>query len=70
MLFTSKFTSLLTDVVEQTDYAGSVNEFKDMDDGTNPIRILVESIPVILAFIYRDKIKDKLTPIIKLSINM
>ena len=70
MLFTSKFTSLLTDVVEQTDYAGSVNEFKDADDGTNPIRILVESIPVILAFIYRDKIKDKLTPIIKLSINM
>ena len=70
MLFTSKFTSLLTDVVEQTDYAGSVNEFKNTDDGTNPIRILVESIPIILAFIYRDKIKNKLTPIIKLSINM
>lgn len=70
MLFTSKFTNLLTDVVEQTDYATSVNEFKNTDDGTNPIRILVESIPIILAFIYRDKIKDKLTPIIKLSINM
>ena len=27
MLFTSKFTNLLTDVVEQTDYASSVNEF-------------------------------------------
>lgn len=70
MLFTSKFTNLLTDVVEQTDYVTSVNEFKNTDDGTNPIRILVESIPIILAFIYRDKIKDKLTPIIKLSINM
>ena len=70
MLFTSKFTSLLTDVVEQTDYATSVEEFKDTDDGTNVIRILVESIPIILAFIYRNKIKDKLTPIIKLSINM
>lgn len=70
MLFTTKFTSLLTDVVEQTDYATSVNEFKATDDGTNPIRILVESIPIILAFIYRNKIKDKLTPIIKLSINM
>ena len=70
MLFTTKFTNLLTDVVEQTDYAGSVNEFKNTDDGTNPIRILVESIPIILAFIYRDKIRDKLTPIIKLSINM
>lgn len=70
ILFTSKFTNLLTDVVEQTDYATSVNEFKDTDDGTNPVRILVESIPIILAFIYRNKIKDKLTPIIKLSINM
>lgn len=70
MLFTSKFTGLLTDVVEQTDYASSVNEFKDTDDGTNVIRILVESVPIILAFIYRNKIKDKLTPIIKLSINM
>lgn len=70
MIFTSKFTNLLTDVVEQTDYASSVNEFKATDDGTNIIRILVELIPVILAFVYRDKIKDKLTPIIKLSINM
>lgn len=70
MLFTSKFTGLLTDVVEQTDYASSVNEFKATDDGTSVIRILVESIPVIMAFIYRDKIKDKLTPVIKLSINM
>ena len=70
MVFTSKFTNLLTDVVEQTDYASSVDEFKNTDDGTNPIRILIESIPIILAFIYRNKIKDKLTPIIKLSINM
>ena len=70
MLFTSKFTNLLTDVVEQTDYASSVNEFKDTDDGTNVIRILVESVPIILAFIYRNKIKEKLTPVIKLSINM
>ena len=70
MLFTSKFTNLLTDVVEQTDYASSVDEFKDTDDGTNVIRIVVESVPIILAFIYRNKIKYKLTPVIKLSINM
>ena len=70
MLFATRFTNMLTDVVEQTDYASSVNEFKATDDGTSPIRILVESIPIILAFLYRNKIKDKLTPIIKLSINM
>ena len=70
MLFTSKFTNLLTDVVEQTDYATSVEEFRNTDDGTSIIRILVESIPIILAFIYRNRIKGKLTPIVKLSIDM
>ncbi len=70
MLFTSQFTSLLDTVVENSDYASSMEEFKDVDDGTNPVRILVESVPIIIAFIYRNKIKDKLTPIIKISINM
>lgn len=70
MLFTSQFTSLLDTVVENSDYATSMNEFKDTDDGTNPVRILVESVPIIIAFIYRNKIKDKLTSIIKISINM
>ena len=70
MLFTSKFTGLLNDAVQNTDYATSANEFKDTDDGTSVIRILIESIPIIIAFLYRNKIKDKLTPIIKLSINM
>lgn len=70
MLFTSTFTSLLDTVIENTDYSTSMNEFKGKDDGSNPIRILVESIPVIIAFLYRNRIKDKLTPIIKISINM
>lgn len=70
IVFTEKFTSILDTVVESTDYATSMEEFKDTDDGTNPIRIVVESVPVILAFIYRERIKNKLTPILKLSINM
>lgn len=70
VVFADKFTGALTDVVENTNYATSVNEFKEVDDGTNIIRILVESIPIILAFLYRDNIKDKLTPVIKISINM
>ena len=70
MMFTSQFTGLLDTVVENTDYASSMAEFKDTDDGTNPIRILVESVPIIIAFLYRDRIKDKLTPIIIISINM
>ena len=70
ILFTSKFTGMLEDVVENTDYATSMVEFKETDDGTSIMRIAVESVPVIIAFVYRNRIKDKLTPIIKLSINM
>ena len=70
ILFTSKFTGVLEDVVENTDYATSMEEFKETDDGTSIIRIAVESVPIIIAFVYRNRIKDKLTPIIKLSINM
>lgn len=70
ILFTSEFTGLLEDAVENTNYASSMEEFKATDDGTSIMRIAVESVPIIIAFIYRNRIKDKLTPIIKLSINM
>lgn len=69
-IFADQFTELLYDSVEGTSYESSMNEFREGDDGASVIRIAVESIPVIIAFIYREKIKDKLTPIIKLSINM
>ena len=70
ILFTSQFTSLLDMFVENSDYASSMNEFKETDDGTSIVRILVESVPIVMALLYRNKIKDKLTPIIKISINM
>ena len=70
MIFADRFTNILTDVVEDTNYSTSVNEFKDTDDGTNSIRILVEAVPTIIAFIYRKKIKEKATPLINISINM
>lgn len=70
LIFTDKFTGILDSFVENSNYASSMEEFKNTDDGTSMIRIVVESVPVIMAFIYRNKIKEKLTPIIKLSINM
>lgn len=70
ILFTSQFASLLDRFVENSDYASSMNEFKETDDGTSIIRILVESVPIVMALLYRNKIKDRLTPIIKISINM
>lgn len=70
ILFTKRFTGILNNLIENTNYASSMEILKNSDDGANIIRVLVESVPIIIAFIYRNKIKDKLTPIIKLSINM
>ena len=70
VIFTDKFTGILDVMVENSDYSSSMHEFKETDDGTSVIRILVESVPVIMSFLFRDKIKDKLTPVIKISINM
>lgn len=70
IVFASTFTNIFDNVVESTSYSEAMESLKQSDDGTNIIRILVESIPTILAFIYRKKISKNLTPIIKLSINM
>ena len=70
ILFAGVFTNIFNDVVENTSYSGAIESLKETDDGTNIVRVLVESVPTIIAFIYRDKINEKLTPIIKLSINM
>lgn len=70
IIFANTFTNIFNEVVENTNYSGAMETLKDTDDGTNIVRILVESVPTIIAFFYRDKINEKLTPIIKLSINM
>lgn len=70
IVFAGKFTNIFNDVVETTSYGKSMELFKYTDNGTNIIRVLVESVPTIIAFIYREKIKKISTPIIDLCINM
>ena len=70
MVFANQFTNIFNDVVENTTYSESIHKIGQTDDGTNIIRILVESTPMIIAFIYRKKIKEISTPIIDLCINM
>ena len=70
MVFAHQFTSLFNDVVENTSYNDTIQLLSNTDNGTNVIRILVESVPMIIAFIYRKKIKEISNPIIDLCINM
>lgn len=55
MVFAHQFTSLFNDVVENTSYNDTIQLLSNTDNGTNVIRILVESVPTIIAFIYRKK---------------
>ena len=70
ILLGNKFTNIFNDVVQGTEYGNSMSVIADTDDGTSIIRILVESVPTIMAFVYRKKIQDISTPIINICINM
>lgn len=70
ILFAGTFTNIFNEVLENTSYKDSMQELAKTDDGTNIIRIIVESVPTIIAFLYRNKIRKIATPIINLSINM
>ena len=70
IIFTEQFTNLFDEIIENTTYSESIKELSKTDDGTNIFRILVSSVPTIMAFIYRKKIKEISTPIIDLCINM
>lgn len=70
IVFAGTFTNVFNEVVESTSYSDSMKYLSKTDDGTNVIRILIEAIPTIIAFLYRKKIKQISTPIINLCINM
>ncbi len=40
------------------------------DDGTHPIRVLVNAVPMIMAFVYRHRFSVEENPIINMSVNM
>ncbi|WP_018590337.1 EpsG family protein [Terrisporobacter glycolicus] len=70
VIFSSEFLNLFDSAMEQTEYAISYQDNKLIDDGVNIMTILVQSVPLVIAFLFRENLKDKYTPIINISINM
>lgn len=69
--FVGNFTSLLNDSLENTQYSGTLQyAMESGDDGANPIRALVYSIPALIAFFNREKIKEKNNQIINILVNI
>ena len=54
-----------------TQYENVVNDYKSwQDDGTNPLRVAVYSVPAVISLVYRKRLRDKSTPLINLCVNM
>lgn len=69
--FISTFTDLLDILLEETQYSNVVSDFTlTNDDGTHPLRVLVYSLPVLLAILLRSRGGYTMPPIINLSVNM
>ena len=69
IVFLDQFTNLLDKSLESTHYSDVTTQM-ETDDGTSPLRVLMYSIPTILAFVYRKKLNENTPEIINISINM
>lgn len=71
IVFVDSFTDLLDTLLADTQYTNVVSDWQTGgDDGTNPIRVLVYSIPTILSLIGFRYIKEANDPVIDLACNM
>ena len=70
VLFIDRFTPILSDMLEDTQYDGVMeNEIWTVDDGTNVIRVLVYSVPMIFALIGKPYIDYANDPAMNICVN-
>lgn len=71
VLYVDQFTSILDSALHDTQYANVVSDWTSWnDDGTNPIRVLVYSVPTIIAIMGYKYIKEEDNPVINFCANM
>ena len=71
IVFVNQFTSLLNDGLQYTQYKNVVSDYTNSgDNGTNPLRVLVYSVPAIISFVYRKRIRELNNPVANLCTNM
>lgn len=67
----SRYTGLLDTMLSGTEYSGMMSYSASLgDDGVNPLRVLVYCVPVMLAFIGKNVLREEDDPIINLCVNM
>lgn len=72
LLFVDLFTNVLDSTLSDTQYTNVVSDWQSwggIDDGTNPIRVLVYSVPAILSLVGLKVMKEKNNHIINIASN-
>lgn len=70
LYFADQFTNILDRLLADTAYTNMVSDWQEWnDDGTNPLRVLVYSIPTILTLIGLKYIRQENDPVINLATN-
>lgn len=71
IIYVGQFTSLLDDALENTQYANVISDYTSWgDDGTNPLRVLVYSVPALISFYGRRIIEEKGDALVNFCANM
>lgn len=68
LLFVDQFTNIMDSMLTETQYKNVVGDYQAWnDDGTNPLRVFVYSIPAILSLIGLKQIRAENDPIINIA---
>lgn len=71
IVFVDQFTNILDDTLSGTQYVNVVSDYTSWnDDGTNPLRVAVYSVPALLALLGRKQIRAKRNLVINFCTNM
>lgn len=71
VFFADQFTGILDSALEDTQYSNVVSDWQAFqDDGTNPLRVLVYSVPTIIAFFARKHIAAEENSLLNICVNM
>lgn len=67
--FIDQFTNIITNIMENTQYSGEVNQFLSTE-GTSAQRVFVYSIPAFIALLFKKRIEIADNPLINIASNM
>ena len=69
LVFVDQFTNIMDSMLAETQYSNLVSDYQSWnDDGTNPLRVLVYSIPMLLSLVGIKYIREEDDPVINMAV--